>query len=134
MIRVYIAAPKTQVERARGVAALLAALPGVAVVSTWHRHVRPTDVDPTDVREGERILGQNVSDQEGSTLTIALTADNEGRETYVEIGRALAAGDDVLWSRERGGLALSASACIVVETDADAVDTVRQWARKNAPR
>lgn len=125
-MRVYIAAPKAEALRARRAASLLRKC-GIEVVSTWHETIEEGAEDPFFGRE--EILSKNLHDLSRANAVLALTSDNAGRETYVEIGRALERGLRVVWSKERGGDALSSASqqVIVVPNDDDAPLYLERW-------
>lgn len=106
-VRVYIAAPKSEVMRARAMAEALSAIEGVAVVSRWIRFVEPGDSDPTCHEEAARLLAENYADIASATVLVALTRKGVGEETYCEIRHGLDSGKTVIWSIEKGGLPLS---------------------------
>ncbi len=125
--RVYVAAPKGAVARARNVAAQVRAL-GLVVVSTWHDGDVPS-TDPSGFADALAILRANVADLERATTMIALPDREVGRETYVEIGRALGEGYPIIMSAERGGLPLSWADPLVRVVGTDD-DTVAELARR----
>jgi len=119
-VRVYIAAPKAELARAKSVASQLRER-GIEVTSRWHEVLAEGAKDPTDREERGTVLRHNLADLGRATVMLALTSDGAGRETYVEIGRAIECGIPVVWSIERGGEALSSSSAFVAATDADAI-------------
>lgn len=126
MTPIYIAAPKRHAARARAAAAQLTRL---SVVSTWHR-TDPPSADPGDYDAACRILEANLADMRRAHIVLALTSETEGRETYVEIGRALALSLPVIMSAERGGLPLSFADAWASRfpTDTDAIEYIlERW-------
>lgn len=132
-LRVYVAAPKTQVLRARELAAKLPEL-GIEVASRWHSKVEPTDRDPDDQGEARHLLEENLGDLKSAHVVLALTAENEGRGVYTEIGRALAQGKVVVWSLQKDGRALDWVDPLVWHawTDGGAVRTLEALSRMRA--
>ena len=117
-MRVYIAAPKRLVELAKRMAARLRTL-GFVVVSSWHEVLQEGQQDPESFHARKEALDTNLRELVSADAVLALTSDGEGRETYVEIGRALELGLAVVWSLERGGDALSSSDSSVTTTMTD---------------
>lgn len=129
-MRVYIAAPKMLVEVAKWLARRLRDM-GLVVVSTWHEVVQEGQQDPEDVCTRREVLDTNLRELLSADAVLALTSDDAGRETYVEIGRALAYGKRIVWSLERGGNALSSSDHDVTTTltDDEAIQRLQVIAR-----
>jgi len=134
VIRVYVAAPKGEVLRARQVAALVNEVYGAATCSTWHASYQDGTPDPTDRELAHRILDENLRDLAVADVVLALPRFGTGVETYVEIGRALAAGIFVVMSAEHGGLPLSRvdDGAKVYATDAAALVGIAEIARGSA--
>lgn len=132
-MRVYIAAPKAQVERARCIAFALH-LRGLEVVSCWHTLVSPGDQDPTDYIDALAILEQNLADLRRADVVLALTREGEGRGVYTEIGRALERGIPVVWSLEKDGRAIDWAdpGVFLAFTDEAAIETLCDLARERA--
>lgn len=126
-MRVYIAAPKGLVVVAKRMAARLRTL-GFVVVSTWHETVQEGQQDPESFHARKEVLDTNVAELLSADVVLALTSDDAGRETYVEIGRALAYGKRIVWSLERGGNALSSSDHDVTTTltDDEAIQRIQK--------
>jgi nucleoside 2-deoxyribosyltransferase len=113
-MRVYIAAPKQAQPRAARIAEILVGSAEIygymlTVVSSWPETIGPDEEDPTDAAARARILKKNLAELHDADVVLALTDERWGRETYVEIGRALARGVRVVWSDASGGLALSSA-------------------------
>lgn len=109
MIRVYIAAPKQALSRARKRARLAQRL-GYVVTSPWHEKIYEGQPDPSDPEIARKILDENYRALFSSDVLIALTREGVGREVYCEINYALnlRSVSAVIWSKEEGGLSLSA--------------------------
>ena len=129
-LRVYIAAPKVEVIRARLVAERLRAMHGVDVCSTWHVTLAPSAKDPTSHAAASAILAQNLRDLGVANVVLGLVRDGCGAETYVEFGRALATGTPVVLSSAKGGVPLSWAdrLATVAETDSQACERIRTLA------
>lgn len=121
--QLYIAAPLSEIHRARHVATLVRRHTKIEVVSTWHEQPA-ADKDPDDPSLCKEILATNTYDLLHASCLLALTKDGIGRETYIEIGRAIAWSRPVLWSRQKGGLCLSQyqSQVRCFDTDLDCVE------------
>lgn len=130
ILRVYIAAPKAEIRRARRVAAILRAISGVEVVSTWHRTMAPGAQDPESDTVARRILDTNLRDLRAAHILVALPCAGVGAETYAEIGRALERKIHVVISKQHGGLPLSRvdAFATCVGSDPEAVALVREIA------
>lgn len=133
-LRVYIAAPKAEVMRARRVAALLRASEGVQVMSKWHDIIDEGAEDPAAYAELKGVLDANMGDLMPSHIVLALTLKGYGAGVYGEIGRAIAWKKQVIWSIERGGTSqdFSDDRVIASPTDDDAIRTIRalsEWRR-----
>lgn len=126
-MRVYIAAPKALVLVARLLAKKLREL-GFEVVSTWHDTMKEGASDPVWYFERVQILETNLAELSRAEVMLALTSDDAGRETYIEIGRALERGIPIAWSLERGGDALSSVAAWQTLTDAEAIAALGRYA------
>lgn len=128
---VYIAAPKAEQARALRMSEALRAV-DCEVVSTWHDTLVPGVSDPDDGAEAARILGVNRVDLGRASAVVALLSEDAGRETYVEIGRALERNVPVVMVAERGGLPLSKgdAFAVVVADDLAAVARVVEWAHR----
>lgn len=129
-MRVYIAAPKLLVEVAKEMALRLRSM-GLVVVSTWHEVVQEGQQDPEDVCARREVLDTNLRELLSADAVLALTSDDAGRETYVEIGRALEMGKLVVWSIARGGDALSSSdpSVTTTRTDDEAIQRLQAISR-----
>ncbi len=107
-IAIYIAAPQGEAPRARRVAEALR-LAGHRVVSSWHAgsgEICEASLTP----EGRAAAwATNAIDLSQADVLVALTSENAGRETYCEIGRAIARRTRIVRSLERGGQCLSLS-------------------------
>lgn len=126
LLRVYVAAPRQEVARAREFARRLVEA-GIIVTSSWLETYIYGEPDPHPRSEWARELTRaHQGEIRESDMLVALTATYSGRQTYVEIGTAIELGIDVVWSAEHGGLALAASArrVIIAETDAEALAMV----------
>lgn len=132
--RVYIAAPKAEAPRARAVAEALRAA-RVEVVSRWHAVYEDGAPDPRDPEVGLALLSNNRADLGRANVVVALTADGVGAETYAEIREAQLLGHRVVWSAQRGGLALCCHdpSVRVVPLDYDAVRMVVTMAAGPSP-
>lgn len=130
-MRVYLACPLQVVARARTVASVIRGA-GFPVVSRWHdgngsipyvdraflprprqRALMATSPDARD-RLDDLIASHamNLIDLEAADVIVALTHDDAdghalGRQTYVEIGQAIALGRPLVWSTEHGGATLA---------------------------
>lgn len=122
--RIYVAAPRQEVRRARELARHLVEA-GAYITSSWLGRYVDGEDDPHPRSEVARLLAKEQRQEIWhSELLVALTAEGVGRQTYTEIGTAIEMGIDVIWSAERGGLALVASCpCVyLVETDVEALE------------
>jgi len=133
-LRVYIAAPKLEVRRAKAMAELLMAS-GIRVVSTWHDFVCEGDQDPSEYPAARRVLCANMRALRNADVVLALTCEQGGRGVYTEIGRALERGTSVVWSVEKDGRAIDWADCRVasVPTDEAAIDCLLFVARRFSP-
>lgn len=123
-IRVYVAAPRQEVTRAREFARRLVE-GSVEVTSSWLETYIDGEEDPIPASKAARdLIYQQDYEIWYSNILVALTADGVGCQTYVEIGMARAYEMPVIWSAERGGLALGAGGprISIAATDADALD------------
>jgi hypothetical protein len=94
MLRLYVAAPFGEQAFARCVADRLDN--EHQIVSSW-LHVQ-AETDPTDRASRAAHLEKNTSDLMSADAMVALVPDGSWpRETYIEIGRALASGMPVFW-------------------------------------
>ena len=137
LVRVYVAAPKVELLRARLIADRLRGLHGVDVCSTWHTTMQPGAKDPTSRAAAADILRANLRDLGAAHVMVALPREGVGAETYVEIGRALARRMRVIVSAGKGGVPLSWAdeRATLAETDSRACEMVRAWAADGgAPR
>lgn len=104
--RVYVAAPAPSVERARSVAGAIAGEGGI-IVSTWHEGEGPVSDDGLTVDAARVIAARNLAQIHAADVMVVLTDDRHGRETFVEVGVAIAEEIPIVWSLERGGACLS---------------------------
>lgn len=122
-MRAYVAAPLAAAQRAQAAAFVLRSA-GIDVTSRWHAVTRTGGDEALTLDEKRSQLADNLADLSLSDVVLALPSADMGRETYVEIGRHMARDRLVVWSDERGGLALSACDKVlscVFKTDEDAV-------------
>jgi nucleoside 2-deoxyribosyltransferase len=135
-LTIYVAAPKSEVLRAREVTHRLAGIENVTVVSTWHDTVQPTDQDPADTETTKKILKTNNRDLSWADAMVVITKDGAGRETYVELGRALARGLRVFWLGNEGGGALSCADEMVSKFESmdELADAVKEHATRRVGR
>jgi len=89
-VRLYIACPRAQTGRARRFADLARAA-GIRVVSRWHETTEQDAPEPA-FSAARAVLAENMTDLYAATHLVALLSDEHGRETYVELGRALERG------------------------------------------
>jgi len=127
----YIAASRHA--KARALEAKRALLKyGFGVSSDWHDIIFEGQPDPYDRAEAQRVLDRNYSAIERSDFLLALTDPRCG-ETYCEIRYALDFKGirNVVWSKQNGGLVLTANDARVtlVDTDADAIEYLREFYR-----
>lgn len=130
--RVYVAAPSASVERARGVAGMIAREGGL-VVSTWHGGDAPVTDEGLTLAAAREIAGRNKAQIAEADVMVVLTDDRHGRETYVEIGLAVAAEIPIVWSVERGGACLSLwrEGVMLVRKDEMILDSIDQAIRSS---
>jgi hypothetical protein len=145
MLRVYVACPLRRTLRARLMAARLVGA-GFLVTSRWHEGnggeaIPYTDrrfaPDRPDLVEANQI---NTADLLAADAVVALTSEDddghaEGRQTYVEIGAAIALGKPVVWSSQNGGATLAQVDPLVQvvpkdETVATALDALVRVSRR----
>ena len=96
--RIYVAAPLSEVARAREAAGVVLQLGGM-VASTWHEEVHRSgaDKDPLDEVSRARVVASLVRDLLRSDMLVALADQGRPRGTLVEVGYALALSRPVLW-------------------------------------
>lgn len=118
-MRIYVAGPLLQIEKSKALAQKIREN-GQQIVSHWHDY----DFANGPIPSQQQAFDENMHDVDICQILIASTFPYHGRETYIEIGRALHQMKTVLWIPREGGECLSLLNSPLVrrfEADEDAI-------------